>query len=57
MTLATLLAADVVTPEEVDACGQEPGAACLWVFRATDSAVPYSKFVRETYASGWRTGT
>ncbi len=25
--------------------------------RATVSAVPYSKFVRETYASGWRTGT
>jgi moderate conductance mechanosensitive channel len=34
-----LLAADVVTPEETDACGQEPGAACLWVFRTTDSAV------------------
>ena len=25
--------------------------------RATVSAVPYSKFVRETYAAGWRTGT
>jgi vanillate/3-O-methylgallate O-demethylase len=25
--------------------------------RATVSAVPYSKFVRETYATGWRTGT
>jgi vanillate/3-O-methylgallate O-demethylase len=25
--------------------------------RATVSAVPYSKFVRDTYASGWRTGT
>ena len=24
--------------------------------RATVSAVPYSKFVRETYAEGWRTG-
>jgi vanillate/3-O-methylgallate O-demethylase len=23
--------------------------------RATVSAVPYSKFVRETYAAGWRT--
>jgi small-conductance mechanosensitive channel len=34
-----LLAADVVTPAEADACGQDPGAACLWVFRATDSAV------------------
>jgi small-conductance mechanosensitive channel len=33
------LAADVVTPEETDACGQDPGAACLWVFRTTDSAV------------------
>ena len=33
-----LLAADVVTPQEADACGQEPGAACLWVFRTTDSA-------------------
>jgi len=25
--------------------------------RATVSAVPYSKFVRETYAAGWRSGT
>ena len=25
--------------------------------RATVSAVPYSKFARETYAAGWRTGT
>ena len=34
-----LLAADVVTQAETDACGQDPGAACLWVFRTTDSAV------------------
>jgi small-conductance mechanosensitive channel len=40
VTLVTpLLAADVVTPAEADACGQEPGAACLWVYRTTDSAV------------------
>jgi len=35
----TLLAADVVTPDETAACGQDPGAACLWVFRTTDSTV------------------
>jgi small conductance mechanosensitive channel len=29
----------VVTQAETDACGQDPGAACLWVFRTTDSAV------------------
>ena len=34
-----LLAADVVTPAEADTCGQDPGAACLWVLRTTDSAV------------------
>jgi small conductance mechanosensitive channel len=34
-----LLAADLVTPAETDACGQDPGAACLWIFRTTDSAV------------------
>lgn len=40
MTLVTpFLAADVVTPAEAAACGQEPGAACLWVYRTTDSAV------------------
>jgi small-conductance mechanosensitive channel len=40
VTLVTpLLAADVVTQDEVRACGEDPGAACLWVFRATDSAV------------------
>jgi small-conductance mechanosensitive channel len=33
------LAADVVTPDEARACGDDPGAACLWVFRTTDSAV------------------
>ena len=38
-SVAALLAADVVTPEETDACGQDPGAACLWIFRTTDSAV------------------
>ncbi len=38
-TVTFLLAADVVTPEETSACGQDPGAACLWVFRTTDSAV------------------
>lgn len=38
-SVTILLAADVVTPEETAACGQDPGAACLWVFRTTDSAV------------------
>jgi small conductance mechanosensitive channel len=38
-SVTLLLAADVVTREETDACGQDPGAACLWVFRTTDSAV------------------
>jgi small-conductance mechanosensitive channel len=33
------LAADVVTPDEVDACGQDAGAACLFVLRRTDNVV------------------
>lgn len=32
-------AADVVTPAEVDACGQDAGAACLFVLRRTDNVV------------------
>jgi small-conductance mechanosensitive channel len=32
-------AADVVTPAEVDACGQDAGAACLFVVRQTDNVV------------------
>jgi small-conductance mechanosensitive channel len=42
VTPVTWLIADVVTPQEVDACGEDPGAACLWVFRITDSAVAAS---------------
>lgn len=34
-----LFAADVVTPAEVDACGQDAGAACLFVLRRTDNVV------------------
>ena len=34
-----LFAVDVVTPAEVDACGQDAGAACLFVLRRTDNVI------------------